>query len=62
MNYTPTRFEALAHALALAIVADSDDNARRATALAEQLAVGLTVQQVDRAKRRALAIVEGVAR
>jgi hypothetical protein len=52
-----TKLEALAHALALAIVAGTEENSKRATAVADQLSVGLSETQVAQAKRRALAIV-----
>jgi hypothetical protein len=56
-----TKLEALAHALALAIIASTEENAARAAAVADQLAAGLTTKQVAQAKRRALAIVKGAA-
>lgn len=48
-----TQSEALTRALVLAILAATDDNEKRATDLADELARGLTSEQVAQAKRDA---------
>jgi hypothetical protein len=55
-----TQTQALTQALILAITAPSDENATKATNLAENLAYGLTFDQVEQCKTDALTFVEGL--
>ena len=52
-----THTEAFTLALVLALTAPDDDRAQQATALADQLATGLTDIEVARCKREALRCV-----
>jgi hypothetical protein len=49
-----TQTDALTRALVLAINAPTDEQSQRATALAAQLAAGLTAAQVEQSKATAL--------
>lgn len=52
-----TQSQALTHALVLAIIAPDDDKAAQASTLAEQIAQGLTKNQVNKCKAQALKIL-----
>jgi hypothetical protein len=52
-----TQSQALTQALVLAIIAPSDDKAAQAASLAEQIAQGLTITQVNRCKAQALKMI-----
>lgn len=52
-----TQTQALTKALVLAILAPDDDKAVQAASLAEQIAQGLTKNQVNRCKTQALKII-----
>jgi hypothetical protein len=52
-----TQIEALTQCLVLALVAPDDQKAQKASDLAEQLAYGLTVDQVEQCKNQALELV-----
>lgn len=52
-----TQSQALTHALVLAIIAPDDAKAAQASTLAEQIAQGLTKNQVNRCKAQALKIL-----
>lgn len=55
------RTQALAQALALAVVAPDDNRAQRATALATNIASGMSEMQIARAKHMAVKLAdEGV--
>ena len=54
-----TQTQALTKALVLAILAPDDDKAVQAASLAEQIAQGLTKNQVNRCKTQALKIIGG---
>jgi len=49
-----TQIEALTQCLVLALVAPDDEKAQKASDLAEQIALGLTVEQVELCKENAL--------
>lgn len=49
--------DALAHALMLSITAPTEEQSKRALALAEQLAAGLTEVEVARAKKMAKLLI-----
>jgi hypothetical protein len=49
-------YEALVRALALALAASSDDDADKASELADHFAAGLTETEVERAKEQALSL------
>ena len=53
-----TQTQALTKALILAITAPDDDKANQAARLAESIAQGLNVEQVDQCKTDALLILE----
>ena len=55
-----TQTEALTQALVLAITAPSDQKMRKALALAGQIAQGLSIDQVEQCKAKALGIIEGI--
>ena len=53
-----TQIEALTQCLVLALTAPNDQKAQKASDLAEQIAQGLTVDQVEDCKAQALELVE----
>ena len=55
-----TQLQALTQCLILAITAPDDHKAQRASELAEQIAQGLTVDQVEDCKAQALELVEAL--
>jgi hypothetical protein len=55
-----TQIEALTQCLVLALVAPDDQKAQKASDLAEQIAQGLTVDQVETCKANALDSLEKV--
>jgi hypothetical protein len=55
-----TQIEALTQCLVLALVAPDDQKAQKASDLAEQIAQGLTVDQVKKCKADALDCLERV--
>ena len=55
-----TQLQALTQCLVLAITAPDDNKAQRASQLAEQIAQGLTVDQVEDCKAQALELVEAL--
>jgi hypothetical protein len=55
-----TQIEALTQCLVLALVAPDDQKAQKASDLAEQIAQGLTVDQVEQCKANALDSLEKV--
>jgi len=55
-----TRQAALSHALFLSITAPSDEQSQQAVELAEQIARGMTEEQVEAAKANALKLVENM--
>ena len=55
-----TQLQALTQCLVLAITAPDDNKAQRASELAEQLARGLSVDQVEDCKAQALELVEAL--
>ena len=54
-----TQIQALTQCLVLAITAPSDEKAQMASDLAEQIAKGLTIKQVNQCKKKALELLEG---
>lgn len=54
-----TQTQALTKALILALIAPSDEQASRASDLAESIAHGLDFAQVEQCKADALAMIEG---
>ena len=54
-----TQLQALTQCLVLALVAPNDQKAQQASELAEQIAYGLTVDQVNQCKKKAIEILEG---
>ena len=56
--YTITQSEILTRCLILAITAPTDEKARMASDLAEQIAQGLTKKQVNQCKKKALELLE----
>jgi hypothetical protein len=56
INYSITQSEVLTRCLVLALTAPSDEKAAQAAELAEQLAKGLTMKQVNQCKKAALKI------
>jgi hypothetical protein len=52
-----TQIDALTKALILALIAPDDQKAQKASNLAEQLAFGLSVDQVEQCKNQALELV-----
>ena len=55
-----TQSEALIKCLVLAIIAPDDLKAKKASDLAEQIAKGLTKNQIEKCKKSALKILEAV--
>ena len=55
-----TKIEALTQCLVLALTAPNDQKAQKASDLAEQMAQGLTVEQVEQCKVAALDCLERV--
>jgi len=55
INYSITQSEVLTRCLVLALTAPSDEKAAQAAQLAERLAQGLTMKQVNQCKKAALA-------
>ena len=55
-----SQIEALTQCLVLALVAPDDEKAQKASDLAEQIALGLTVEQVEQCKANALDCLERV--
>tara|TARA_R110000851_G_scaffold62876_1_gene143935 strand:- start:318 stop:503 length:186 start_codon:yes stop_codon:yes gene_type:complete len=53
MKEPTTNFEALTQALALAVSADTDQNAQAAKTLAEHYAADLDEEDIERAKKQA---------
>jgi hypothetical protein len=56
INYSITQSEVLTRCLVLALTAPNDEKAAQAAELAEQLAKGLTMKQVNQCKKAALKI------
>lgn len=54
-----TQIQALTQCLVLAITASTDEKAQMASDLAEQIAKGLTIKQVNQCKKKALELLEG---
>ena len=57
---TMTQIEALTQCLVLALIAPDDEKAKKASDLADQLAHGLTFDQVEQCKANALDSLERV--
>jgi hypothetical protein len=57
INYSITQSEVLTRCLVLALTAPNDEKAEQASELAEQLAYGLTLDQVEQCKNQALELV-----
>ena len=55
-----SQIDALTQCLMLALVAPDDQKAQQAAELAEQIAHGLTVDQVEDCKAQALELVEAI--
>jgi hypothetical protein len=55
INYSITQSEVLTRCLVLALTAPSDEKAAQAAELAERLAQGLTMKQVNQCKKAAMA-------
>jgi hypothetical protein len=60
IGHKMTQLQALTQCLVLAITAPDDHKAQRASELAEQLARGLSVDQVEDCKAQALELVEAL--
>ena len=60
IGHKMTQLQALTQCLVLAITAPDDHKAQRASELAEQIAQGLTVDQVEDCKAQALELVEAI--
>ena len=60
IGHKMTQLQALTQCLVLAITAPDDNKAQRASELAEQLARGLSVDQVEDCKAQALELVEAL--
>ena len=60
IGHKMTQLQALTQCLVLAITAPDDHKAQRASELAEQIAQGLTVDQVEDCKAQALELVEAL--
>ena len=60
IGHKMTQLQALTQCLVLAITAPDDHKAQRASELAEQLARGLSVDQVEDCKAQALEMVEAL--
>lgn len=60
INHTITKSEVLTRCLVLALIAPDDEKAKKASDLAEQLAQGLTFDQVEQCKENALDSLERV--
>jgi len=58
--YQMSQIEALTQCLVLALTAPNDQKAQKASDLAEQIALGLTVEQVEQCKADALDCLERV--
>ena len=58
MNATPDLAKILAHALALAIMAPTDKHAEHAAAMAEEIAQGMSAEEVEACKAAALQLLE----
>jgi hypothetical protein len=56
INYSITQSEVLTRCLVLALTAPNDEKAAQAAELAERLAQGLTMKQVNQCKKAALKI------
>jgi len=54
IGYKMTQLQALTQCLVLALVAPDDEKAQKASDLAEQIAYGLSVDQVEQCKAHAL--------
>ena len=59
MKIKMTQFEALCSALTLAITAPTDKKSRECVAMAERVALGMTEQEVERAKRTVIKRLNG---
>lgn len=57
-DYQPTRGTALCQALVLAITAPTDEQAARADELVQQLAYGLSEEEIESAKQTAIGFLE----
>lgn len=55
-----TQIQALTQCLVLALIAPDDEKAQKASDLADQLAYGLTFDQVEQCKANALDLLERV--
>ena len=55
-----TQIEALTQCMVLALIASDDQKAQKASDLAEQIAQGLTLDQVEDCKAQALELVEAL--
>jgi hypothetical protein len=60
IDYSITQSEVLTRCLVLALTAPDDIKAQKASDLAEQLARGLTKNQVEKCKKSALKILETI--
>ena len=60
IGHKMTQLQALTQCLVLAITAPDDHKAQRASELAEQIAQGLTVDQVEDCKAKALELMEAL--
>lgn len=60
INHTITQSEVLTRCLVLALIAPDDEKAQKASDLADQLAQGLTFDQVEQCKANALDSLERV--
>ena len=60
IGHKMTQLQALTQCLVLAITAPDDHKAQRASNLAEQIAQGLSVDQVEDCKAQALELVEAL--
>lgn len=60
IGHKMTQLQALTQCLVLAITAPDDHKAQRASQLAEQIAQGLTVDQVEDCKAQALELMEAL--
>lgn len=60
IGHKMTQLQALTQCLVLAITAPDDHKSQRASELAEQIAQGLTVDQVEDCKAQALELVEAL--
>ena len=60
IGHKMTQLQALTQCLVLAITAPDDHKAQRASELAEQIARGLSVDQVEECKAQALELMEAL--